>query len=105
MASLWPASVVGHGFGFVDGCVVVPAAAARGVAGLCRSNIRGLAVATSPESRAAPGGELVDLGSSLIQTRIHPPISPSDGTRTLMVRPTRSLVVTKRDIVRALRGC
>jgi hypothetical protein len=36
----------------------------------------GLIVATSTESRAAPGGELVDPGGSVIQTRIHLSISP-----------------------------
>ena len=57
----------------LDGGGVVPAAAAvREVDRLGGKFGRlGLAVATSPESRTAPGRELVDLRRHLIQTRIH----------------------------------
>jgi hypothetical protein len=60
--------------GFLDGCFVVPTATARSFAdaqwALIGSGL-GFLVATSAESRPAPGGELVDLCGPVIETRIH----------------------------------
>jgi len=93
--------------GVLNGGGVVPAAAAvREVDRLGGKLGRlGLAVATSPESRTAPGRELVDLGRPLIQTRIHHVSHSFVEAPAFMVRPTRSLVVTMRDIVGALDRC
>ena len=65
----------------------------------------GLAIATSPESRAAPGRELVDLGRPLIHTRIHhqsllPSRRDHDGAPDSF-----SCGYRNRDIVCARRGC
>src|SRR4051794_12211392 len=93
--------------GFLDRRLVVPASAEIGVAGQHRrSDIGGLgfAVATTSESRTAPGRELVDLGSSLIQTRIHhrllvPMREPSWCARLVL------LWLPKFDIVAAFGRC
>ena len=68
------ASVVTPRLRFLDGGCVVPAAAAIGeVDGRLGKfgHSLGLAVATSPRSRPAPGRKLVDLGRSLIHTRLN----------------------------------
>jgi len=91
------------------GCVIPAVAAIREVDRRGGKLGLGLAVATSPESRTAPGRELVDPCGPLIYTRIHHhSLSFCRGASLHgapdMVRPTRSLVVTIRDIVGALRG-
>jgi hypothetical protein len=101
------ASALPYGLGFLDCCFVIPAAAAGSLVHARRGKIGGgigLFVAASRESRAAPGWELVDLCGPLIQTRIHFVVSPCVEARELMLRPTRSRVVTKIDIGCALRS-
>jgi hypothetical protein len=61
-------------------------------------------MATSAESRPAPGWKLVDPGGGAIQTRIHR-LSPLGKALTSMLPPTRSRLVTETDIVAALRQC
>src|ERR1700689_5502144 len=68
----WPASALPFRFGFLDRRLVVPAAAAIGLADLRAIGAGlGLFVAPPAESRPAPGRELVNLGGPVIQTRIH----------------------------------
>jgi hypothetical protein len=64
----------------------------------------GFVLVTSANARAAANRELVDLGGPVIQTRIHHR-SPCVDAPCLMLRPTRSRLVTDTDIVRALRQC
>src|SRR3569623_1785067 len=66
------ASAIPFWLGLVDGLLVVPAVAAdrlihgeRTAAGRA-----GLAIATSPERRAAPRGKLIDLCRSRTQTNV-----------------------------------
>jgi hypothetical protein len=69
-----PASAVAPRLGLLDRLVVVPGAPNSNFAHARRSKVGyglGILVAASPESRAAPGRELVDLGGPVIQTRIH----------------------------------
>jgi hypothetical protein len=68
------ASAVTLRLGVLDCSLVIPAVAAKGFVeargGGKTGGTSGLAVATSAESGAAPGRELVDLGSSLSSTRV-----------------------------------
>src|SRR6185437_2095252 len=103
--------------GFLDRRLMVPAVAAIGVAGGRGGGLGnglGCFIAASAESLPAPGRELVDPGGSLIQTRRHRHLlevdcavrrNPWFRSFGLMVRPNRSRVVTKTDIVGAPSGC
>src|SRR6202022_1959960 len=75
VSSLRLASALPLRLGFLDGFLVIPAAAAGGLVEAFREAIGGvglgLLIATSAESRTAPGRELVDLRGPVIQTRIH----------------------------------
>jgi hypothetical protein len=68
------ASTFPRGLGFLDRGLVVPAATAIDFVDARRGEVGdgfGLVIATSAESRSAPGRKLVDPGGPLIQTRIH----------------------------------
>jgi hypothetical protein len=86
---------------------VIPGAAEHRFADT-RSKINrslGLVGAAHAEGHAATDGELVDLGGPVIQTGIHLDISLAPWRIKLMLRPTRSRVVTEIDIVLARHGC
>lgn len=96
-----------RGLGLLDSRFVIPAVTAGNFADARRSEVDialGFLGSTPADGRAAPDGELVDLGRPVIQTRIHHVLLMSLRVE-LMLRPTRSLGVTEPDIVRALRGC
>src|ERR1700730_17850644 len=79
------ASALPYRLGFLDGRFVIPAVAAGSLVHARRSLLGcrfGLVMATPAESRAAPGGELVDLCGPVIQTRIHSRLSLRQGTWT-----------------------
>jgi hypothetical protein len=96
------ASTLPRRLGLVDRGLMIPAVAAVGFADGRRGEIAcgfGLVMAASAESRPAPGRKLVDLGRSLIQTRIHHRLSLGRSIQLrsacfedsgFMVRPTRS---------------
>ena len=81
----------------------LPLQSARLTAAAANRRGLGLAVATSPESRPAPGRELIDLGRSLIHTRIHH-LSVSLIERTPWCARLVLLWLPKRDIVRPSRN-
>jgi hypothetical protein len=101
------ASTLPHRLGLLYRRLVIPAAAAGGFVHKWRALVGcgfGLVMATSAESRTAPGRELVDLGGPVIQTRIHCLLSLYRDALTGCA-PARSRLVTEFDIVRAPRAC
>jgi hypothetical protein len=101
------ASALTHRVRLLDCRLMVPGAANSNFAHARGGKIGGglgFVLVTSANARAAANRELVDLGGPVIQTRIHHR-SPCVDAPCLMLRPTRSRLVTETDIVRALRQC